>query len=72
MSRGLTYALVLPLLAAEIYAQFVLHDQQWTTFFALLALAVVAVRWATLPRQADDECPTDCPKCRESEPWEGK
>jgi len=36
----------------------------------LLAVAVIAVRWATLPRPAD-ECHPDCPKCRESESLEG-
>jgi hypothetical protein len=66
MSRALFYALALPLFAAECVAQFVLQDQQWATVFALLALAVVAVCWATLPR-ATDECPADCPKCAESE-----
>jgi hypothetical protein len=65
MSRRLFYARALPLLGAEIYAQFVMGDQQWTTVFALLILAVVAVRWATLPRSVD-ECPADCPKCAES------
>jgi hypothetical protein len=61
------YALVLPLLAAEIWAQFVAHDQRWTTVFAVLALGVLAIRYALGP-QTDDEtaCPPDCPKCRES------
>ncbi|MEW1605591.1 hypothetical protein [Streptomyces sp. NPDC093808] len=70
MSRSLFYVLVLPLLGAEIWAQFVAHDQQIVTLTALLALAVIAVRWATLPRP-DAECPADCPKCRESESLEG-
>jgi hypothetical protein len=70
MSRAVSYALALPLLGAEIYAQFVMGDQAWTTVFALLTLAVIAVRWATLPRPVD-ECPADCPKCAESESREG-
>ena len=69
MSRALFYALALPLLGAEIWAQFVMGDQQFTALFALLALAVVAVRWATLPRSVD-ECPADCPTCAESEATE--
>ena len=44
------YVLVLPLLAAEIWFQFVAHDQQLVNLFCLLALAVLAVRWATAPR----------------------
>lgn len=71
MSRAVFYALVLPLLAVECWAQFVAHDQQIVTLAALLALAVIAVRWATLPRTDADECPADCPKCRESESLEG-
>ncbi|MFJ9858883.1 hypothetical protein ACIRVN_15520 [Streptomyces albogriseolus] len=66
MSRALFLALVLPLLAAECVAQFVLHDQAWTTVFALLAFAVIAVRWALRPRPVE-ECPPDCPKCAEDE-----
>jgi hypothetical protein len=65
VNRFLFYAQALPLLAAECVAQFVWHDQQLTTLFALLGLAVAAVGWATLPRQYDD-CPPDCPKCAES------
>jgi hypothetical protein len=53
VSRFLFYALALPLLAAECVAQFVWHDQAWTTVFALLTLAVIAIRWALGP-QADD------------------
>ncbi|WP_030682086.1 hypothetical protein [Streptomyces cellulosae] len=67
MTRPLFLALVLPLLVAECVAQFVLHDQEWTTVFALLAFAVIAVRWALGPQAADEqECPPDCPKCAES------
>ncbi|MGW0352414.1 hypothetical protein ACWDX8_38310 [Streptomyces anthocyanicus] len=67
MSRALMYALILPLLAAECWAQFVAHDQRWTTVLALLALGVLAVRYALLGPQTDDEeCLPDCPKCRES------
>lgn len=66
MSRPLFYVLVVPLLVAECIGQFVLHDQQMATVAALLAFAVLAVRWATLPRSAD-ECTPDCPKCAESE-----
>jgi hypothetical protein len=71
MSRRAFYALALPLLAVEIWAQFVAHDQQIVTLAALLALAVIAVRWATLSRTDVDECHPDCPKCRESESLEG-
>jgi hypothetical protein len=68
MSRKLMYVLVLPLLVAECVAQFVSHDQAWTTVFALLALAVLVVRWALGPQTAQDRaCPADCPKCTESE-----
>ena len=70
MSRGVFYALVIPLIVAEIVAQFVWHDGQMTALAALLAAAVIAVRWATLPRPAD-ECHPDCPTCRESESLEG-
>ncbi|WP_149552912.1 hypothetical protein [Streptomyces marokkonensis] len=66
MSRALFFALVLPLLVAECVAQFVLHDGRLVTLFALLAFAVIAVRWATLPREAVEECHPDCPKCAES------
>jgi hypothetical protein len=65
MSRTVFFVLVLPLLVAECVAQFVLHDQAWTTVFALLAFAVIAVRWA-LGQRAGEECPADCPKCAES------
>ncbi|MGX1226886.1 hypothetical protein [Streptomyces ambofaciens] len=71
MSRGLMYVLVLPLLAAEIWAQFIAHDQQLTTLFALLALGVLAVRYVLGPQTAAEaDCPPDCQKCRESESWE--
>ncbi|MFD7334371.1 hypothetical protein [Streptomyces sp. NPDC059872] len=60
------YALILPLFAAECWAQFVAHDQRWTTLFALLAGAVLAVRYALGPHTDDEECLPDCPKCRES------
>ncbi|WP_329240538.1 hypothetical protein [Streptomyces canus] len=67
MSRTLLHALALPLLAAECIAQFVLHDQAWTTVFALLVFAVIAIHWALAPRAADEqECLPDCPKCAES------
>lgn len=69
MNRVLMHALILPLLAAEIWTQFVAHDQRWTTVFAGLALGVLAIRYALGP-QTDDEtaaCPPDCQKCRESE-----
>ena len=54
MSRTLFFVLVLPLLVAECVAQFVLHDQAWATVFGLLALAVVAVRWALGPRTGEE------------------
>ncbi|MFF7895979.1 hypothetical protein ACFZDI_29510 [Streptomyces sp. NPDC007907] len=67
MTRTLFLALVLPLLAAECVAQFVLHDQAWTNVFALLGLGVIAVRWALGPQVGEEErCPPDCPKCAES------
>lgn len=67
MTRSLFLALVLPLLVAECVAQFVLHDQAWTTVFALLCFAVIAVRWALGPQAGEaEECPADCPKCAES------
>ncbi|UUU32728.1 hypothetical protein JIX56_24100 [Streptomyces sp. CA-210063] len=68
MSRGLMYALVLPLLAAEVWAQFVARDQRWTTVFAVLALGVLAVRYLLGPQTGAEGCPPDCAKCRES--WE--
>ena len=58
MSRRLMYAIVLPLLAAESWAQFVAHDQRWTTVFAVLALGVLAVRYLLGP-QTDDEAEGD-------------
>jgi hypothetical protein len=64
MNRGLMYALALPLLAAEIWAQLIAHDQQWATVFAVLVLGVVAVRLILGPAETD--CPADCLKCRES------
>lgn len=66
MSRTLFLALALPLLVAECVAQFVLHDQAWTTVFALLCFAVIAVRWALGPQAGEEQCPPDCPKCAES------
>jgi len=70
MSRALMYALILPLLAVECWAQFVARDQRWTTVSVLLVLGVLAVRYALGP-QTDDEaaCPPNCQKCRESESW---
>jgi hypothetical protein len=70
MSRSLMYVLVLPLLAAEVWAQFVAHDRQLVTLFALLGLGVLAVRWALGPQVATD-CPPNCQKCAESESLEG-
>jgi hypothetical protein len=68
MSRNLMLALVLPLLAAEFYAQFVAHDQAWTTVFAVLALGVLAVRAVLGPQTADERaCPPNCRKCEEDE-----
>lgn len=68
MSRGLMYALVLPLLAAEVWAQLIAHDQQLTALFAVLALGVLAVRYVLGPQTAAEaDCPPDCPKCDESE-----
>ncbi|WP_121710123.1 hypothetical protein [Streptomyces sp. E5N91] len=66
MSRALFLALILPLLVAECIAQFALHDQQWTTFIALLGLAAVAVRWALGSRPDERACPPGCTKCAES------
>lgn len=72
MSRALMYALVLPLLAAEVWAQFVARDQRLVVLFAGLGLSVLAVRWAMGPQTADEaECPPNCVKCRESESLEG-
>lgn len=73
MTRSLFLALVLPLLVAECVAQFLLHDQELTDLFALLALAVVAIRWALGPQTAEDQvCPADCPKCAESQSTGGE
>jgi hypothetical protein len=69
MNRGLMYALVLPLLAAEVWAQFVAHDQRLVSLFAVLCLGVLAVRWVLGPQAAEETCPPDCAKCRESESW---
>lgn len=66
MSRTLFLALILPLVAAECIAQFALRDQQWTNVFALLGLAVIAVRCALGSRPDERACPPDCPKCAES------
>ncbi|MFF8879620.1 hypothetical protein [Streptomyces flaveolus] len=66
MSRALFLVLVLPLLVAECVSQFVAHSQQWTNVFALLGLAVIAVRWALGSRPDERKCPPDCPKCAES------
>jgi hypothetical protein len=71
MSRALMYVLVLPLLAAEVWAQFVAHDQQFVLLFAVLGLGVLAVRWVLGPTAAETECLPNCPKCRESESLEG-
>lgn len=70
MSRSLMYALILPLLGAEVWAQFVAHDQQFVILFCLLALGVLAVRYLLGPQTHDETaCPPGCPKCRESESW---
>ena len=50
MSRPVFLCLVLPLLVAECIAQFVLHDQELTNLTAVLALGVIAVRWALGPQ----------------------
>ncbi len=60
------YALVLPLFAGEVWAQFVAHDQRWVTVFAVLALGVLAVRYLLGPQTDTEECLPDCEKCRES------
>lgn len=67
MTRSLLLVLAVLLLVAECVAQFALHDQEWTTVFALLGLAVVAIRWAIGPGSGEGQCPADCPKCAESE-----
>lgn len=72
MSRTLMYALAMPLLGAEIWAQFVARDQQWATAFAVLALGVLAVRCVLGPPTGEETCPPNCPKCSESESWEGE
>jgi hypothetical protein len=67
MNRTLTLVLVLPLLVAETWAQFVAHDQAWTTVFAVLALGVLAVRYLLGPQtDSEADCPPDCRKCAES------
>lgn len=66
MSRALMYTIILPLLAAEVWAQFVAHDQQFGTLFFLLALGVLAVRYLLGPQTDEETCPPNCPKCRES------
>ncbi|MFH8768286.1 hypothetical protein [Streptomyces sp. NPDC017958] len=66
MTQRLWLALVVPILIAECIAQFVFHNQAWTSVLALLNLAVIAVRWALGP-QAAEECAADCPKCAEDE-----
>ncbi|MEV5353267.1 hypothetical protein [Streptomyces sp. NPDC052693] len=68
MSRTLFLSLFLPLLAAECVAKWALHSQAWTIVFAVLGLAVIAVRWALGPQTAGEaeECPPGCPKCAES------
>jgi hypothetical protein len=67
MSRTLMYVLAVPLLIAECVAQFIAHDQKWTTVFALLGISVVVVRWALGPQTAAEQasCPSDCTKCAE-------
>jgi hypothetical protein len=67
MSRTVMYVLLLPLFAGELWAQFVLDDQQMTMLFAVLCLGVVAVRWVLGPQAENEKCPADCSKCRESE-----
>ncbi|MFH9894398.1 hypothetical protein ACH4OQ_38445 [Streptomyces luteogriseus] len=69
MSRALMYVLVLPLLAAELWAQLWAQDQRLVVLFAVLGLGVLAVRWITGPEA--DACPPNCVKCRESESLEG-
>jgi hypothetical protein len=70
MSRVLMFALFVPLLAAEVWAQFVAHDQAWTAVFAVLGLGVLAVRYGLGPHtDAEAACPPDCRMCRESESW---
>lgn len=73
MSRVLMYVLVLPLLAAESWAQFITHDQRWVLVFAILGIGVVTVRRLLGPQQAaeSEPCPPNCVKCRESESLEG-
>lgn len=72
MSRRLMYALVLPLLVAEVWAQLVAHDQQLAALAAVLTLGVVAVRYVLGPQTpAEADCPPDCQKCAESESLEG-
>ncbi|MFD3622576.1 hypothetical protein ACFWWT_47105 [Streptomyces sp. NPDC058676] len=68
MSKRLMYALVLPLLAVELWATFVAPDRRVATVAAVLALGVLAVRYLLGPQTADEAeaCPADCQKCRES------
>jgi hypothetical protein len=67
MSRFLMYALLVPLLAAEIWAELVAHDRQLTVVFAVIALGVLAVRWVLGPTADEAPCPRDCRKCWEDE-----
>lgn len=70
MSRRLMYALVLPLLAVEVWAQLIAHDEQLAALAAVLVLGVLAVRYVLGPQTAAEaDCPPDCRKCRESESW---
>lgn len=66
MIRHLLLALALLLLVAECVAQFVAHDQTFTTLFALAGIAAVVVRWAISPQPSTEACEDDCPKCHES------
>jgi hypothetical protein len=50
MSRGLLYALVVPLLSAEIWAQVVAGDRQVASLCAVLVLGVIAVRLVLGPQ----------------------
>jgi uncharacterized protein involved in response to NO len=67
VKRSLFLALFLPLLAAECVAQFVLHSQTWTNFFAVLGLGVIGVRYLLGPQSTELECMPDCSKCAEDE-----
>ncbi|MCC8341103.1 hypothetical protein LMJ38_35010 [Streptomyces sp. R1] len=66
MTRHLLLVLALLLLVAECVAQFVAHDQTFTVLFALVGIAAMVVRWAISPQASTEDCPADCPKCRES------